>query len=179
MRIVLLSLVLVGCATPNMPPSEWVVAPAVSVSNVSESPDKRKFLRAVAPAVRGGHRWGKWGVGASAETNFFSQENLDGNRDQFAALLVGVDGEVLAASGWIRSRVGAGLAVVLKGTNLDEPGKAGFYADLKPGGFRFVVGDAMRLTFDPISLAILLPDATGIPLIDVQYRSSLSLEFGL
>ena len=69
--------------------------------------------------------------------------------------------------------------MVLKGTELDEPGNMGFFADIKPGGFRFLVGDAMRLTFDPISLAVVLPDASGIPLVDIQYRSSLSLEFGL
>lgn len=168
-----------GCATPRVPPSEWVVAPELSVTNVSESPGTRDYIRAVAPAARAGHRWGKWGVGGSIEANFFKQEDLTGSDDQYAALLIGVDGEVLAANGWVRSRVGGGLAVLLKGTELDEPGNTGFYLDIKPGGFRFEVADAMRLTFDVLSMTVLLPDASGIPLVDVQFRSSLSLEFGL
>ena len=30
-----------------------------------------------------------------------------------------------------------------------------------------------------LSLAVVLPDASGIPLVDIQYRSNLSLEFNL
>jgi hypothetical protein len=178
MRLMIAMMMVAGCATPGIPKNEWVIAPELSISNVSESPDERSFVRSIAPAVRSGYRWGKWGVGGVVEANFFRQKNLADGDDHFAALLVGVDGEVLAANGWIRSRVGGGLAVVLSGTELDEPGKTGFYADIKPGGIRFVVGDAMRLTFDPLSMAILVPDASGIPLVDIQYRSTLSLEFG-
>lgn len=179
MRVLLLMTVMIGCATPRVPPNEWVLTPEMSISNVSESPDEREFARAIAPAVRSGYRWGKWGLGGLIEANFFRQKNLVGEHDQFAALLIGVDGEVLAVDGWIRSRLSGGLAVVLAGTELDEPGRTGFFVDIKPGGFRFVVGDATRLTVDPISLAVVLPDASGIPLVDVQYRSSISLEFGL
>lgn len=170
---------LAGCAAPRIPPNEWVVAPELSLSNVSESPDQQSVARAMAAGVHSGYRWGKWGLGGVMEFNFFRQRNLVDEHDQFAALLLGVDGEVLAAGGWMRSRLSGGLAVVLKGTELDEPGRTGFFLDIKPGGFRFVVGDATRLTFDPLTMAVLIPDASGIPLVDVQYRSSVSLEFGL
>ena len=59
-----LTAALTACATPGIPAHEWVVAPELSVSQVSESADAREYVRAVAPGVRGGYRWGKCGGGA-------------------------------------------------------------------------------------------------------------------
>lgn len=183
MRTVLLIGSLLGslaaCATPGIPPTDVVISPELSSSTVSEGPDDRSVARALALGARGGYRWGAWGVGGSAELNLFRQRELDGSDDQLAAVLIGVDGEVLSANGYVRSRVGGGLAVLLEGTSLDEPGLTGFYVDLRPGGFRVLLREGLRLTFDPLSLAILVPDASGIPLVDIQYRANLAVEFSL
>lgn len=179
MRNAFLLLLLGGCATPGIPARSVALTPEFSGSAVSDSPGEFTFARAFAPSVHGAYRWGAYGLGGGLELNVFRQQELDGGDDFLAAALIGVEGDMLSLDGRVRSRIGGGLAVLLEGTDRDEPGLTGFYVDIRPGGYRFLIAEDTLLTFDPLSLAILLPDASGIPLVDVQYRANVSVEFSL
>lgn len=156
----------------------WSVAPDFAFSPYSESNgDDPGLMRGLALGLHGTHRWARWGLGLALEGTLWRSVDGAGEEDWFGALHAGVEGEVLSAGGRIRSRLGGGLAVLLEGTALDEAGEVGFYIDLRPAGVRWALGDVV-IGLDPLTLFATVPDAGGIPLVDVQYRVCVSAEFG-
>lgn len=139
--------------------------------------DEARVFRAFALGLHAGRRWHRWGVGLALEGTLWRAVDGQGEDDWFGALHTGVDGTLLSAGGRIRTRLGGGLALLLEGTELDGAGGAGFYVDLRPAGVRWALDDVV-IGFDPLTLFVTLPDAGGIPLVDVQYRLCVYAEFG-
>lgn len=147
------------------------------MSTVSEERGELGALRTFAVGARVHDQRARWGWGMGAEINVFETRTLTNTSDHMAAALFGLDGSVLSGDGYVRSSTSAGLAVLLEGSEIDEPGEVGFYWDVRPVAFRMQADDDLILTFCPLSGVILVPDPSGIPLIDVQYRVNLSVEF--
>ncbi len=165
---------------PLLPPfgAELIVDFDLALSPYSEgSDDQQEVFRAFALGLHAGRRWHRWGVGLAVEGTLWRTLDGRGEDDWFGALHTGLEGSVLSAGGRIRTRVGGGLALLLEGTALDSAGGAGFYVDLRPAGLRWALDDAV-VGFDPLTLFMTLPDAGGIPLVDVQYRLCIYAEFG-
>ncbi len=167
-------------AAPAAAAEPWALAGELAVSPYSGAPgETQRPFRALALGGHGAYRWGDWGAGLGVEGNLFQQLDLDGETDFLFQLLVGAEGEVLMANGRMRSRLGAGLAVLLEGTELDDEGAtAGFYVDIRPAGFRWPF-DGWVLGFDPVTLLVAIPEPSGIPLVDVQYRAHVYAEVTL
>ncbi|MCA9557524.1 MAG: hypothetical protein H6704_24700 [Myxococcales bacterium] len=158
----------------------WALAGELAVSPYSgaEGEPQRPF-RAVALGGHGVYRWGDWGAGVGVEGNLFQQLDLEGDIDFLVQLLIGAEGELLMADRRLRSRLGAGVAVLLEGTELDVDGPAaGFYVDIRPVGFRWPF-DGWVLGVDPLTLLVAIPEPSAIPLVDIQYRAHVYAEVDL
>lgn len=167
-------------AGPATAAEPWALAGELAVSPYSGAPgESQRLFRAVALGGHGAYRWGDWGAGLGVEANLFQQLDFDGETDYLAQLLIGAEGEVLLADGRMRSRLGGGLALLLEGTELDDDGvTAGFYVDIRPAGFRWAF-DGWVLGVDPVTLLVAIPEPSGIPLVDVQYRAHVYAEVTL
>ena len=148
-----------------------------SVSMVSEQSGEPHLMRAFAGAARVHYQGERWGLGVANEANVFRVRDIQGDWDVMVAALYGLDVSVLSADGYVRSMVSAGVAVLLEGTDIDEPGEVGFYVDMRPVTFRFQIRPDLLLAFSPISGAIVVPDPGGIPIVDAQFRTNLTVEF--
>lgn len=177
---VALSTPALAAAEPAAPyGATWAIAPDAAFSPYSDAGGDKSsgVMRGLALGAHGARRWGRWGAGLGVEGTLWRTDDAGGRDDWLAALHVGVEGEVLSGGGRVRSRLGGGLAVLLEGTELDGAGATGFYIDLRPAGVRWAVGETV-IGLDPLTLFMTLPDAGGIPLVDVQYRFCVSVEFG-
>ncbi len=171
---------LLGCARAEglAPPSPWSLAGEVAASTYSEAPGRVSgVFRAVGLGVHGAYHWGDLGAGLGLETNVWRTEDGAGGADWLAALLLGAEGELRMAGDRLRARLGSGLAILLEGSAADAPGATGFFVDVRPVGFRWTVAGS-TLVVDPMSLVVVVPDAGGIPIVDVQYRFAIAFEVG-
>jgi len=89
----------------------------------------------------------------------------------------GLGGEFRLADGFLRTSLAVGPSVLLFDTLLDRAGRVGLFVDVRPVGLRWKLNDRFTLGLDPFHLVLLAPVLTQIPLVRVQYRLSLSLEF--
>jgi hypothetical protein len=146
------------------------------LSLLSEAGDTgRRLTRAFGGAVEAGWRWDGWGAFLDVSPNFWLSSEDEGGETQ-GVLDLGLGGEALYGGGLLHTTVAAGASILLLETFIDEPGQVGFYLDVHPVGLRWQVGDGHVLGLDPLSLAVQAPALDGIPLLEVQYRTSLTWE---
>ncbi len=125
--------------------------------------------------VRAGASSGKWGGYLHVEQNLWLGTEY-GAAVVPGALNLGVGAEIRFADGLIRSSLAAGPSVLLFDTQLDAAGKVGVFFELRPLGLRWELSRHLRLGLDPLSLAVVAPVLSGIPLVRAQYRSAVLLE---
>ena len=99
--------------------------------------------------------------------------------DRFRAgalnLAAGVEYRFL--QGRVRSAISAGVSRLLFETALDEAGSMGLFFELTPLGVRWPLTDDWAIRFDPVSMSIVAPVLSGIPLILLQYRHTAAVEW--
>ncbi|MFT5352826.1 MAG: hypothetical protein ACI9KE_000023 [Polyangiales bacterium] len=78
--------------------------------------------------------------------------------------------DVVAAS------LAAGPSILLTETLLDDAGSVGLFVELRPAGFRWRTKH-INIGLDPLSFTIVAPVLGALPLVRVQYRTTLTLEF--
>jgi hypothetical protein len=78
--------------------------------------------------------------------------------------------------GRMRASFAAGPSVLLTDTMETKAGKTGFFIDLRPLGFRFPLG-RWFIVFNAVTFSFVMPIVTGIPLIYMRYRTTLSAGF--
>jgi hypothetical protein len=125
--------------------------------------------------LRGGYRFGRWGVFAQAEHNLWVATELRRRVSQ-GAVNAAIGVEVFYFGGFARTSLAAGPSVLVTDTLLDEKGSVGLFIDGRPIGVHFPIGEHFAITFDPLHIALVAPVLTGIPLAMVQYRTDLALE---
>ena len=128
-------------------------------------------------SVRGGYRWGGWGLFGEFEQDFWYASEHEGTIVTGAANLgVGVD--YLYAGGFVHTSLVIGPSILAFDTILDEAGTVGLFLELRPVGLRWVVHENVALTLEPITFALVAPVLVRIPLIFPQYRTVFSVEAG-
>jgi hypothetical protein len=122
-----------------------------------------------------GRRFTRWGFFGLAEFD----QTLDFSLDtQFLSVLnLGVGAEYLNFLGHVRSSLTVGTSILLSDTAIDDAGESGWFIDLRPAGLRWAMSDHFTLEFVPISLDIITPVPSGIPLIVFSYGTLLSIEW--
>jgi hypothetical protein len=117
----------------------------------------------------------RWGVVGGVEWNGWVATELSRAQVLRGALNVGVGPELRWAEDRVRASLRLGPSVLLTRTLLDAPGSVGLFVDLTPAQFAWRVG-ALRVTLSALSVSIVAPVLRGIPLVDVQFRSTVGLE---
>ena len=102
---------------------------------------------------------------------------MDGTKEPQGTLNLGVGGEMLSGGGLVRTALSVGPSILTRAGDLDQPGTTGFFFDLRPMGLRWLIAERFVLGFDPISLTLMVPVLEGIPLIELEYRTTITGEY--
>jgi hypothetical protein len=128
---------------------------------------------------RGGHRWANKALFVSLEAQFWSSPDLDRKRQIAMAINLGIGAEILSAGGLLRTSLAVGPSLLAIPTDVDSAGSLGFFVDLRPLGLRFEIGGGLLFGIDPLSFTLLMPELSGIPLVELEYRTSVYVEHAL
>ncbi|MCA9576784.1 MAG: hypothetical protein R3B40_29940 [Polyangiales bacterium] len=95
------------------------------------------------------------------------------------ALNVGLGADVRYFDDHLRGAFSAGLSVLLRDNVVDNAGSVGVFIDFRPAGVRVPLRRGGVLVIDPLTFTFLAPDLSRIPLVQIEYRTVLVIEFGL
>ena len=112
------------------------------------------------------------------ELNGWNNLVLDEERHE-KALNIGLGTHIYFYQKRVRMSISGGASIMLSDNILDESGRVGFYLDLRPGALVWPIADKWSLKLDFITLNFVAPVLDGIPLIIIEYRSILSLQYDL
>jgi hypothetical protein len=146
----------------------------IAQSASSDSPGT--FFRAFGFSGKGGHRWRDKAVFVTLEGAFWRSPLVEGGSELVMATNLGVGGEILSAGGMLRTSLAFGPSILTIPPKVDEAGKVGIFLDFRPIGGRFRLSPALVLGVDPLSFHLSVPVLTGIPLIEIEYRTSVYVE---
>lgn len=150
----------------------WSVALEVHASLLTDARDAALLNNTFGYALRGGYRMGGWGAFLVFEQNFWLASELEIEVTQ-GAYNIGLGLERFHADGYVRTAFAAGPSILAYNTALDRRGSTGFFLHLTPIGLRWPIRDHGSFGLDPLSFAVVAPVLTGIPLIKVEYRTTL------
>jgi hypothetical protein len=123
-----------------------------------------------------GRRWGALDAFFRGEADHWSQAREDGSRDQVLALNFGPGAGLTYGGGHVRSSLAAGLSVLVVPTDIDSSGSLGVFLDLRPITLRWPLDARTWIGVSPLSLTLTAPVLTGIPLVQLEYRTSVQAE---
>jgi hypothetical protein len=126
-------------------------------------------------AVRAGALAGHWGLFMHVEQSLWQGTEYAAKLEP-GTLNAGPGVEYRFAGGVVRSSLSAGVSVLLFDTQLDRRGSVGAFVDLRPVGLRWQLSPGLGIGLDPISFVALAPVLSGLPLIRLQYRTTLVFE---
>ena len=172
-----MQLILSACALLASPPVDYVEAQAHGGIFAEQGSDR--FLRALGLAARLGRRWGDVGGFIVSDYATWRSPLVVEGEERQAALNLGVGLELLWLDGFVRSTGSLGASVLLRGAPEDEPGTTGLFLSLDPVAYRWQWGERWGLTFTPIGSTFMVPVLSGIPLVELQFRTSIGGEFSL
>lgn len=144
---------------------------------IGETGHREHFAQSYAVALTAGWRWKKWGAFLQAEPAFWRLTDPSGQTRKEGALNVGVGGEYRFAEGRLRTAMSVGPSRLIKASGVDQVGSMGVYFQLQPVGVRWSLGERFIIGFHPIDLVLIIPVLDGIPLIEVEYRTTFIGEY--
>ena len=144
----------------------------------SDVGDRSVIQNTFGYGFQAGHRWGTWRLFIRAEHNLWLASEF--SRDlNLGALNLGVGVEHLYFDERVRAMLAIGPSVLLFNTEIDQAGSTGFFVDVRPAGLRWPLADGLIVQWDPLTLTIVAPVLTGIPLVMLEYRTAIAIEFDL
>lgn len=166
-------------------PKRWFVEGQLHSTFVSALLDLEPLQLSFGAAVRVARRRADLGWYLSLDTTWWatteldesSEDVFDGEPQGIAALSLGIEHPYF--HGRMRFMFDAGVSVMLRETTLDRRGRVGIVTSFRPVGIRIPLTSRRTLVIDPLSLSLLIPDTTGIPLLLIQFRTVFALEFGV
>jgi hypothetical protein len=145
------------------------------LSLLADAPERSFIDATMGYGVRGGYRFGRWGLLGQIERNYWLPTELS-NDLVAGALNIGAGAEWLAVDGRVRLSATAGPSILWYDATFDDKGTAGLFVDLRPAGLRWRLARRFGVAFDPLSLAIVAP-VLGTPgIVHLEYRTLLGFE---
>ncbi len=155
----------------------WFAQFEGSMALISAAEDKSLLAGRFGYGLNGGYRWSSVGLFLHMEHNMWLSTAGDGTADVVSgAVNIGVGGEYIFAKGFVRTSLAVGPSILVFDAALDEKGEVGFFLDARTIGLRWAIHEHMVLGLDPLTFAIVMPVTSGIPILEVQYRTSMYLE---
>lgn len=128
--------------------------------------------------LRGGVEFGRWGVFLHVENDIWGATTY-GYKFTPGVLNYGVGADYRYAGGFVRTALTVGLSTLLFNTPIDNAGSTGIFVYAVPVGLRWKIDNLLTVGLDPIAFMLAMPSMTRIPLAHIEYRTAISLEFGL
>jgi hypothetical protein len=147
-------------------------------SFLSDASDRSLLQDTFGYAGRIGWRWDSFGIFLQGEQNLWDTREFERSIVQ-GALNLGLGAELLYFEQRARSSVAFGPSILLFDSGLDDAGSTGIFVDVRPVGLRWQFSDRVGLQVDPLTFTVVAPVLEGIPLVMVEYRTVLGLEFDL
>jgi len=112
------------------------------------------------------------------EVNTWRDQRDDGSNDFVLTLGLGLGLRFDYAGGRLRSSVAAGGTLLAIPSDVDKAGKFGAFGDVRPVAFVWPLAHlaGTRIGLVPLSLTLAVPVVTGIPLVSIQYRTTVFAE---
>ena len=99
------------------------------------------------------------------------------DRFRAGALNIGLGAEYRFLNDRVRTGMALGVSRLMFQTALDEKGSKGVFLELIPLGIRWPLEGDWTIRFDPVSISVVAPVLSGIPLILLQYRHTAAVEW--
>jgi hypothetical protein len=157
------------------PPRGFFAALEGHVSLLSDAPERSFIDATTGYGVRGGYRFGRWGLVGQVERNYWLPTELS-HELVAGALDIGAGAEWLVVNDRVRLSAVAGPSILWFDATFDRKGTVGFFADLRPAGLRWRPSRRLAVAFDPLSLAIVAPVLGSPSIVQLEYRTLLGLE---
>lgn len=154
----------------------WYAQFELGVSILSDAKDNALLQTSFGYAFKGGYRWSGWGVLLLVEHNNWMTSDLSVGEVLAGAVNIGIGAELTYYRGRIRTSLALGPSILAFDTALDPAGTVGLFLEFRPVGLRWPIHEYLAVGVDPISFALVAPVLSGIPLIRIQYRTSVYLE---
>lgn len=127
---------------------------------------------------RGGFRMGRWG--GFLELSLVGWEGYEAlNKSHQRSLNVGLGGEVFYFKRRMRTSLAVGVSILQTPAPPDPAGTAGAYVELVPSSYHMRLHRKIAINIAPFTLYVGVPSFEGIPLVVIQYRTTLGVEFTL
>ncbi len=159
-----------------LPARAFFVAAEFHGSLLSDTPNRSLAAATAGYGARAGLRGARWGAFLQLEQNAWRGVEAAAGWDA-GVLNAALGGELRFAEGRCRTALAVGTSTLLFRTPLDPPGSTGLFLDVRPVGLRWGLPRGFTLQFDPLSVALAAPALGGIPLIQLAYRTLLSVEW--
>ena len=134
------------------------------------------LARAQALGVAVDRGFGQLHLFVRGEANAWRDRRDDGTDDFVLTFDLGVGARFDYGGGRLRSSVAAGATLLAVPGDIDTAGTLGAFVDVRPLAFVWRLGPGMRLGVVPLSLTLAVPVLTGIPLVSIQYRTTIFAE---
>jgi hypothetical protein len=165
-------------AAPATPWSWQVDVGSTLLGRSSTASTSFRVARAQALGASLDRRWGDVHFLLRGEGNGWHDERDDGSQDFALAANLGLGVRIDYAAGRLRSSLAAGSSLLLVPTDVDDAPSVGAFFDIRPLAVSWPLGPDSRVGLAPLSLVVAMPVLSGIPLICLQYRTTLFLERG-
>ena len=159
--------------------SRWSVAADLGgtlASRSSTSSTSVTLGRAQALGVDLDRRFDRLRLFVRLEANAWRDRRDDGSYDFVLALDLGLGARIDYGGGRLRSSVAAGATLLAVPTDVDQAGTFGAFVDVRPLGYAWPLGHDLTVGVVPLSLTLSVPVLTGIPLVSIQFRTTVFAE---
>jgi len=153
----------------------WYVTIGIHLSFLSDVRNRSNVLPTFGYAVDVGHRWNDKAFFVHIEHNLWMSTELK-RKVELGALSIAPGFDAIYADGFVHTSVALGPSILLFSTPLDDAGSVGVFFELRPVGLRWKANQHVALQLDPLSFAVVGPVLDGIPLIQLEYRTSFTTE---
>ena len=160
-------------------PWSWQADLGVTLLSRSSSTDASvKLARAQAIGASIDRRGERLHVFVRGEANSWRDQRDDGSNDFVLTLDLGLGLRYDFAGGHLRSSVAAGGTLLVVPSDVDKSGTFGAFGDVRPLAFVWPLAQVpgTRIGVVPLSLTLAIPVVTGIPLVSIQYRTTVFAE---
>jgi hypothetical protein len=144
-------------------------------SALNDAPERSFLNGAFGYGFKGGYRYRGLGAFVFLEQDMWVASELDMNVVN-GVLNYGLGLDLIHGAGYVRTSLAFGLSTLTFDTQLDKAGTTGLFVDLHPVGLRFAIHDRFIIGLDPLTFTLVAPQLSGIPLVKIEYRTTLYAE---
>ena len=157
----------------------WALAAdlgATLASRSSTASTSIELSRSQALGVNIDRGFGSLHLFGRGELNTWRERRDDGSDDFVLTVDLGLGAALVFGGGRLRSSIALGTSILAVPTDIDPAGSIGVCADLRPLAYAWPLTPGLRVGVVPLSFALGIPVLTGIPLVSIQYRTTIFAE---